>query len=140
MPLIYRTMFSDGNKPVVGSSANTLGVRVAPAVVQDLAVAGDGSVQPGTGGMSVAPAWRGLPDHRIPRRLKAKCPQATGNDKLHCWRMGDGPFVACALTSDLLLAPDSASHANVEPARKMPLAAYERALTATQSFWIIDEG
>jgi hypothetical protein len=139
MPLIFRTMFADGDKPQVGPTASTLGVRVAPAAKTDVAVDADGNVLPRTGGMSVAPAWRVLPDHRIPRRLKAKCPRATGNNKLFCWRMGEGPFVACAVNDDLVLTPDSAAHGSVEPVRKMAVADYEKSLAATQGFWVIDE-
>jgi hypothetical protein len=43
-----------------------LGVRVPPDAKADIAVGAEGMVEPRTGGMSVAPAWRLLPVHRIP--------------------------------------------------------------------------
>jgi hypothetical protein len=47
-------------------------------------------VEPFMGGMSVAPQWRLLPVHRIPRRLRAKFPQAAGKNSVFLWRMGEG--------------------------------------------------
>lgn len=80
MPQIDRAMTREGNKPKLGSTARTLGVRVPPACFHDIPVDPDGTVAPRTGGMSVAPAWRALPLHRIPRRLRHLVPWAAGND------------------------------------------------------------
>jgi hypothetical protein len=142
MPLIYRSMLADGNRPRVGSQASTLGVRVAPATKPDIPVDAAGLVHPGTGGMSVAPEWRLLPDHRIPRRLQAKCSRATGNDKFHCWRMGEGPFLPEPVSPELALRPDRGAlvtHGVVEPIREMGLAEFQAALEATSEQWVIDE-
>jgi hypothetical protein len=58
---IYRSMTKDGDEPKVGPSARSLGVRVPNDIP-----APDGKVTPGSGGMSVAPAWGDLPPWRIP--------------------------------------------------------------------------
>src|SRR5438874_141843 len=92
MPRVYRSMLADGDGPMVGDGARTLGVRVAPADKPDLPVGDDGFVQPRTGGMSVAPTVGLLPSHRIPKRLRSRYPDARGPDCLSCWRMGNGPF------------------------------------------------
>src|SRR5712664_1993767 len=94
MPLIYRSMLIDGNKPKVGCSATTLGIRVPPAKDADLAVGLDGIVLPNSGGMSVAPAWRRLPIFRISKHRRDKIEGASGSGNAFCWRMGTGAFVA----------------------------------------------
>jgi len=55
--------------------------------------------------------------------------------------MGDGPFQASAISSDLDLRPDphKAAHGFVEPARTMKKAGYDQALADTQDQWSIDE-
>lgn len=88
--------------------------------------------------MSVAPAWRDLPAHRIPRRLRRLCPKARGSDKLDCWRMSSGPFADGPITDRLNLAVDHAIHGVVEPSKAMPLSDYEDALGATADQWTID--
>src|SRR6516164_4279167 len=65
MPLVYRAMLADGDRPQVGQTALSLGVRVPPDENADVAVSADGMAEPRSGGMSVAPAWRMLPVHRI---------------------------------------------------------------------------
>src|SRR5207237_9007119 len=92
MPLIYRSMLADDGKPRI-SSTKGLGVRVRPDAHFDIPVDQSGNVRPATGGMSVAPAWRVLPFFLIPKRLGPLCRGARGSDLLHCWRMGDGPFM-----------------------------------------------
>jgi hypothetical protein len=64
---------------------------------------------------------------------------ATGSEKVFCWRMGSGPFVAEQVAAGLFLRPDSDSHANVEPDQPMPLAECQGALAATRDQWEIDE-
>jgi len=44
--------------------------RESPDEHADIGIDAEGMVEPGTSGMSVAPAWRLLPTHRIPRRLR----------------------------------------------------------------------
>jgi hypothetical protein len=99
-----------------------LGVRVPPDAKADIAVGAEGRVEPRTGGMSVAPAWRLLPVHRIPRRLRVKFPRAAGRNDSFLWRMGAGPFVEGALADRLLFRPDPEQpdrHGFVEPVASM---------------------
>lgn len=141
MPLIYRAMTVDGDgKPKVGQAARTLGARVPPAGKPDIRPDGAGIVRPRTGGMSVAPGWRNLPAHRIPKRLKPLMPDAAGKDEDACFCMGDGPFVSGAVATDLELRVDRPEHGMVEPAAAMPASDYQRALAVTRDQWVIDEG
>ena len=139
MPLIYRSMYATGNKPTIGSSATTLGVRVPPSDKADLPVEPDGMVRPNTGGMSVAPAWRDLAVWRISKRLRGKMEGACDSMNIFCWRMGNGPFVPEQVATGLFLRPDSNIHGNVEPDHPMPLSEYQAALAATREQWEIDE-
>jgi hypothetical protein len=141
-------MVPDGDKPLVGNTATTLGVRLPPDPRPDLPVNADGTVDPGTGGMSVAPAWRLLPVWRIPRRLGtrflgAKGVQgASGSNQLVCWRTGAGPFTESFVTPGLFFRPEpagSAHHGVVEPAIPMPVTVYQAALAATRDQWEKDE-
>jgi hypothetical protein len=139
MPLIYRSMLIDGNKPKVGGSATTLGVRVPPAKDTDILAEADGTVLPKTGGMSVAPAWRRLPIFRISKRLRDKIEGASGSRNAFCWRMGTGPFVPGPIALGLALNVDSEIHGTVEPDSPMPLSEYQGKLAATRDEWVIDE-
>jgi hypothetical protein len=92
--------------------------------------------------MSVSPNLASLPTHRMPRRLKAKYPErfadATGSNQLHCWSMGEGPFVAGPFVDGLALRPDPDDpdrHGFVEPDKAMKAADYESAITATRELW-----
>ena len=139
MPLVYRAMRADprdSSKPEVAASGRALGVRPT-----DIPIDGNGDVAPGTGGMSVSPTWRDLPGFRIPRRLRPLCNKAAGPNDNYCWMMGDGPFQAAAVTSNLDLRPDPrrGSHGFVEPARTMSHGDYEEALADTRNQWTIDE-
>ena len=135
MPRVYRSMTRDGDKPLIGDSASALGVRVPIDIEPD----GEGKVHPGSRGMSVAPDWRKLPDHRIPTRLRIHVPKARGNYKLACFRMGEGPFEDGPLTNDLLLRIDKKTHGVVSPASAVSLEQYRAALASTQDQWVIDE-
>ncbi len=55
MPLTYRSMFKDGDKPLVGSDNHNLGVRVKPHPYPDVDVEPDGTVSPADGGMYSGP-------------------------------------------------------------------------------------
>ena len=132
-------MFREEIKPKVGPSKKTLGVQVGMNPNDDVSPDADGNVAPGRGGMSVAPTWRALPPHRIPSRLRAKCPKALGNDSYVCWRMGSGPFESARFISCLQLRIDSVVHGTVEPDRMMPLERFQAALAATREEWIVDE-
>jgi hypothetical protein len=141
MPLIYRAMTRDNDgRPKVGTTARTLGVRLPPDPKPDITPDSNGVVRPGTGGMSVAPAWRRLPLYRIPRRLRHLVPQAHGKDEDACWTMGDGPFADGTLAAGLALRVDSARHGLVEPDGEMTVEAYQEALAATRDHWTVDEG
>ncbi len=136
-------MLADGDKPKIGDTATTLGVRVPPNPKPDIPVDDRGMVRPNTEGMSVSPAISWLPPHRIPRRLRTTYPEAKGSNNLVCWRMGEGPFEAGPLAADLFLRLDPVrptEHAFVEPDREMALTAYRNALSATQEQWVRDEG
>jgi hypothetical protein len=140
MPLIFRSMLPDGDLPQVGPAANALGARLGPlAEGNDTPVAEDGTVQPGTGGMSVAPSVAALPDHRIPKTLALRFPRARGNKNLVVWKMGTGPFEAGEVAEGvaLRLDPDAPQrHGFVEPERTMTADEYQQALAATQKEWV----
>jgi hypothetical protein len=133
MPLIYRAMTREGDRPKLGPTARTLGVRP-----RDIPVV-DGSVAPGTGGMSVAPSWRDLPSHRIPRRLARLAPDAAGSNDDACWRTGEGPFGPGPVAEGLALRPDKPTHGLVEPSEAMSFESYQAFLEATRDEWRIDE-
>lgn len=141
MPLIYRAMLADSDKPLVGASNKTLGVRFPPDKHSDIPVAPDGFVQPSTGGMSVAPAWRELPHFLIPRRLKHLNRNATGNNSLRCWCMGAGAFVDSPIAEKICLRidPKNARHGFVEPSVRMHKEEFQAAIAATNEFWRLDE-
>jgi hypothetical protein len=135
-------MLPDGGQPQVGPSALALGVRVPPDEHADIDVSADGLVEPRTGGMSVAPAWRLLPVHRIPRRLRDRFPRAAGKIQLFLWRMGEGPFTEGPFADRLFFRPDPekpSKHGFVEPKARMPVGEYQAALAATRDQWVIDE-
>ena len=138
MPRVYRSMERDGNRPRIGHSARTLGVRVEGGTI-DIVVDRHGKVYPGEGGMSVAPHWRSLPPHRIPRRLRPKSNEARGSNELYCWRLGDGAFENGEITSRLFHRVTSATHGVIEPAIAMSLVNFEASVANTQQDWIIDE-
>jgi hypothetical protein len=142
MPRVYRAMLADGDRPQVGPTALTLGVRLPPDEHADLAVTAEGMVEPRTGGMSVSPAWRLLPVHRIPRRLRDRFPRATGKNSFFLWRMGDGPFTEGPFADRLLFRPDPdkpTKHGFVEPEARVSADEYQAALAATRDQWMIDE-
>jgi hypothetical protein len=140
MPLIYRVMTVDDDKPSVANNARGLGVRAGDGPHDDIPVGANGEVTPGTGGMSVAPSWRDLPDIRIPRRLREKGPLfARGKDFDACWRLGEGAFVVGSVADGLVLRPDRPDHGTVEPKAVESLNQYLNDLAATRELWVIDE-
>jgi len=109
--------------PKVGRSSRELGVRVEGAV-RDLPVGPDGTVDPGTGGMSVAlDAAQNLPKPRLPKSLGGE-----GRDPVFS-------MSAANLAPDLGIRTDRHPHALVEPARTCLLDAFESALAATRTLW-----
>jgi hypothetical protein len=146
MPRIFRIMKNDGGRPMLGSSSTTLGVRLPGSSSDpDIVPGPDGDVSPGTGGMSVSPSLTDLlerlPPTFIPKRLQPLVPDAAGSNNLTAWRMGQGSFVAAAVTELLALRPDpdEPQHGFVEPASLMALDEYVSALHVTQSAWVVDE-
>lgn len=142
MPEIWRAMRVVWDRPEIGGGAVLLGVRIAPDPNPDIHPE-EGTVHPGTGGMSVSPSPEALPPHRQPRRLFAsdpnRFPEARGPNSLRCWHLGDGAFLAGSVTDALVLRldPDRPDqHGFVEPASPMLLSLYESALEATLDFWV----
>jgi hypothetical protein len=90
--------------------------------------------------MSVAPEWKLLPAHRIPRRLATEKLDARGKNEDACFRLGYGPFEDSVVTTDLYLRRDSDTHGSLEPAYAMPLDQYQTALASTRELWDVDEG
>jgi hypothetical protein len=133
-------MTVDNGRPMVVNAARGLGVRIAGGQYDDIPVQANGNVAPETGGMSVAPAWRDLPDVRIPHRLREKgALLARGKDSDACWRMGEGAFVADDVAHGLALRPDRPDHGAVEPTAEVSLIEYLNDLAATRDMWVIDE-
>jgi hypothetical protein len=136
MPKIFRSMRRDGQFPEVSPTAKGLGVRPGPPPNGDIAVTPAGSVLPGTGGLSVAPEWQLLPQHRIPKRLRSKFPRAQGSNDVHLWRMGAGPFLTSSVTASLVLKPDGQRHGTVQPVVECMLQAFQLSLAATRESWV----
>lgn len=139
MPRVWRVMSVEGGRPRIGPSARALGVRAGPPA-SDVALRHDGRVGPGAGGMSVSPAWRVLPPHRIPRRLRSRGgPEATGSNNDACWAIGQGGFVSGPFANQLILSVDSPNHGTVQPETVTGLSEFQAALADTRDFWVIDE-
>ncbi|MCI0461321.1 MAG: hypothetical protein L0Z62_30605 [Gemmataceae bacterium] len=129
---MFRTMKKDADdKPTIGQTATTLGVR--PSEVD---VDAQGNVIPNSKGMSVAPAWRVISIFMIPRRLGTG---GRGSNNLHCFRRGQALFQQCPCGAGLELLPDSPTHGVVRPAQLAPLAQFLADLAATRDEWQIDE-
>ncbi|SPF46302.1 conserved hypothetical protein [Candidatus Sulfopaludibacter sp. SbA4] len=112
----------DGH-PLTGSSSRTLGVRIdGPS--RDILVALDGTVSPGTGGMSVAlDAAQNLPKHRLPKSLGGE-----GRDPVF-------KMPSAALPASLLVRTDRHPHAFVEPAVVCLFEHYKNNLWGTRVSW-----
>jgi hypothetical protein len=150
MPLVYRAMQPDGDGPMIGHVSNdTLGVRERLARENGLVV-GDvrpenGLIQPGTGGMSVAPSKEDLPPHLIPKRKRKEgYPAAKRSNTLpetFPWRMGAGQFADGPLCTRLQLRIDESdpAHGLVEPDMPMPLQEYRSAIEDTRPKWVREQ-
>ncbi len=116
---------------MVGTQPRMLG----PAA-KDITVDSAGDVQ----GISVAPSWRELPVHLIPKRLRPLAPEAIGSNTSAVWRHGDGAFLDRAVVAPHLeLRVDAADHGVIAANATMTLADYGSALAATQPDWVEDE-
>ncbi len=136
MPLIYRVMTPDSDRPKLGTTNRTLGIRLAPLKYKDISeLNADGTVAPGQGGMSVGPRLVDLPKFLVPERLRKLVPGAYGDDDDCCWSMGDGPFVDGVLNERLTLRVDRPGHGLIEPAFRMPVADFLTAIAATRDQW-----
>src|SRR5580658_3933512 len=111
---MFRAMKADADGlPKAGRSARELGVRV-DGPIRDLAIGQDGTVEPGTGGMSIAlDAARNLPKPRLPRSLGGE-----GRDPVFVMLTAEVPRT-------LSLRPDRYPHALVEPGRRCPFPDFE---------------
>ena len=121
---IFRAMKEDRDGyPTTGSSSRTLGVRIdLPS--RDILVEPDGTVSPGTGGMSVAlDAAQNLPKHRLPKSLGGE-----GRDPV--FKMS-----SAALSARLLVRTDRYPHAFVEPATVCLFEHYEKNLWGSRVSW-----
>ena len=135
-PKVFRAMRRDADHhPTVDQSATGLGVRPGIDVNIDAA---DRVILDG-GGMSVAPGWRELELHRIPKRLGTVVPGAHGSNNTHCFSTGSGPFQPSSFAKGLVLIPDSETHGVVAPEAIVTLRQYEADLAATREDWVIDE-
>jgi len=121
---MFRAMKEDGDGyPATGSSSRTLGVRIDDPS-RDILVALNGTVSPGTGGMSVAlDTAHNLPKHRLPKSLGGE-----GRDPV--FKMS-----SAAVSASLVVRSDRYPHALVEPADVCLFAHYEKNLWGTRLSW-----
>jgi hypothetical protein len=125
----------------VDATGRGLGVRGVPVNGKaDVDLDWEGKVILNQRGMSVVPAWRDLPTHLIPRRLKPRFPGAAGKkDDIYCFTIGEGPFSDGPLATGLDLVVDSPEHGNVVPHASVTLDQFQADLANTRDRWIIDE-
>jgi RHS repeat-associated protein len=117
-PRVYRGMRAAGEQPSPGPTARQLGVRPDT----DIPVV-DGMVQPGTGGMSVAPSPQALPSFRRPPEFGG-----TGSDPV--WGISTSD-----LGPRLRYVPDSPTHGTIQPAEVMSIGDFQAALCETGACW-----
>jgi hypothetical protein len=115
-----------------------LGVRTSGSRA-DVEVDTEGTVLPGTGGLSVAPNWRKLPPSLVPQRLRSLRSGARGSDEWVCWRLGEGDFAAGTIADGLALRTTSKTHGLIEPPERVTIEVLQERLSATQSDWVRDE-
>lgn len=133
MPRMFRIMKKDADdKPVIGQTATTLGIRSGKDIDLDAA----GHVVLNDKGMSVNPEWRVASLFLIPKRLGTG---GRGSSSYFCFRRGTGPFQQAACGAGLELLPDSPTHGVVRPAQSVLMAQYEADLHATRLEWEVDE-
>ena len=142
---MFRAMKADptDNQPAIGESATSLGVR-SDGNHSDVQIDSDGNVVQNQKGMSVAPDWRSLPNHRVPKRLREKYGKSgprgpTAADNIRCYRLGKGAFERSKVGDDLEMIPDNPSHGVIAPIRQMSILLYRSLLNQTREYWVIDE-
>ena len=129
---LYRAMTpAPDGLPQVGRSARSLGVRTSNVSTNPDVTATDPAeiIQPGTGGMSVAPN-----DAAILPTLR-RTPVLGGKGKDPVWEIDTDD-----LGPDLQFRQDSRTHGLIEPVRPMTLDEYEQALAATRAKWVRHTG
>jgi hypothetical protein len=119
------------NRPLIADHASALGIR--PGI--DLPVEAGDLVKPGTGGMSVSPTIVDLPNHKVPKSLRAIYPSARGSDDMICWVLEGTNWGDVKINDELSLRCDRPTHGMIEPRIDMDLGIYRNALAATQSIW-----
>ena len=121
---MFRAMKAEADGlPKAGRSSRELGIRI-DGQIRDLPVGEDGTVEPETGGMSVAlDAAQNLPKPRLPRSLGGE-----GRDPVFTMRRANVP-------ETLILRVDRYPHALVEPIRRCLLVEFESDLASTRPFW-----
>jgi len=133
---MYRSMkIASDHRPMTGSGSCILGVRTP----LDIAPDDKANVSGGRGGMSVDASVEHIDIQFLPRRLhkSGHVAGAIGNNSLHIWLIGEGPFFDTAVTEalNLRLKPDDSEHGFVEPAIPMSLDNYQSSLAATRDDW-----
>ncbi len=132
MPRMFRIMKKDaGDKPIIGQTATTLGVRARDVDLDAL-----GNVILNDKGMSVNPGWRVASIFLIPKRLGTG---GRGSNTSCCFRRGTAPFRQAPCGTGLELFPDSPTHGVVRPTQPVLVAQYEADLHATRLEWEVDE-
>jgi hypothetical protein len=124
MATLYRGMKDDGEgQPLCGPTGRTLGVRPEG----DIVIREDGTVQPETGGMSVAiDDPRNLPEHRRP-------PEYGGWGPDPAWQIDEDD-----LPEGLVMRrdpEDPSRHGFVEPMETMTVDDYQEMLATSRSAW-----
>lgn len=124
MTVLYRGMKDDGDgQPECGASARKLGVRLEG----DIRIQADSTVEPETGGMSVAV---GGPENLKPHR-RDELFGGWGRDPVWQIESSDLPD-----TLVFRLDPDDPSrHGFVEPIERMSLDDYQEALASSRGIW-----
>lgn len=136
MPLVFRCMLRDGDRPAVGGESYMLGVRVPPHSNADVHPDEAGIVNVRCGGLSVNEDWRRMQFYHIPRKFESIVPGARGSNKRAIWRFGDGSFADGPFAAGLLLRVDSPNHGLVEPDIALPLHELQQRLAETREGWI----
>jgi RHS repeat-associated protein len=119
---IYRGMRTEGDLPVTGPTARTLGARPGTDVRPDA----DGLVHPGGGGISIAPETAtNLPSHRRP-------PEFGGTGRDPVWSIDPDD-----LPEGLSYRRDSptSGHGVIEPSRTMTYDEYQSLIESTAGSW-----
>ena len=135
MPKMYRSMFTDGDSPAVGSKSNQLGAREGSDIHPD----SNGIIAPGEG-MSMTGCPCHLPPHLIPRRLRSVFGKGEGRNELVIWCHGSGEYKSHSISEELYANATSFRHGHIEPATEMHKDKFNAALSETKFSWKVNEG